>query len=278
MSLPVDLHLHTMFSDGVLTPEELVVRCREASVQVIAVTDHDTVAGLPRAAAEARRQGIRLIEGVELSIEYQGQDIHVLGYGVSAGHGAFAAMLGELERAREERLHGMLGRLSGLGLPLTAEEVRSRALGRVIGRPHVAEALLARGWIENYNDAFRYYIGAGCPAYLPNRTLAPENAIAVIRAAGGVPVLAHPGAYADWSAVLDRFVQAGALGIEVHHPRHDPDLAQTMAEEARRRGLIPTGGSDFHGGGRGDASPGTWGVTVEVVERLDEARARLSSC
>ena len=274
MDLRADLHLHSSCSDGLHPPAEVMRLAAEAGVQVAALSDHDTVAGIAEAERAARTFGIRLVPAVELSVQYQGQDIHVLGYFIDPHHPRLLAMLAGQRRARLNRLQGMLARLHLQGMPLTeAEGSRLAPAGGPVGRPHVAEARFRRGWLETYTDAFRYYIGLECPAYLSNSTPSPEEALATLREAGGVPVLAHPATYRA-ADVIERFVKAGLAGLEVAHPRHSPAETARLRSLARELGLLETGGSDYHGGGRGDAPPGTQTVGSEQMAALEAARPR----
>jgi 3',5'-nucleoside bisphosphate phosphatase len=271
----VDLHLHTTCSDGIHSPAGVVALAHAAGVAVLAITDHDTMAGVAEAQRAALELGVRVIPGVEVSVEFDRQDIHVLAYFPDSTNGGLQTLLCDLRRARQRRLDRMLGRLRQLGLPLRRSDVMAQAPpSGPVGRPHLAQALVARGWVENYNDAFRYYLASEAPAYLPNHTPEPEEVLSVLRQAGGIPVLAHPSCY-QGRAVLDRFLSAGIMGLEVYHPRNDPAEVEFLKKEAERRGLLITGGSDYHGNGRGDTAPGSVGLGVEHLARLDEARAQL---
>jgi 3',5'-nucleoside bisphosphate phosphatase len=270
-----DLHLHTHFSDGAHSPEEVVRLARDQGLEALAICDHDTVAALAAAEREARKCGLRLIPGVEVSVAWQGEDIHLLGYFVDRRNPGLLRLLAGLRRARRGRIARMVRLLQQLGFPLEFSQVVARApQGRPVGRPHLAETLAAAGWVETYNDAFRFYIGRGCPAYLPNRTASPEETIRVLLGAGGVPVLAHPAVYGA-AGVIERFAQAGIMGLEVDHPRQAPEETGQLHAAAARLGLLETGGSDYHGGGRGDAPPGSSGVDRDQLRRLEEARDRV---
>lgn len=272
---PVDLHAHTDRSDGVHSPAALVRMAAEAGLSVLAVTDHDTVAGLPEAAAAARQLGVTIVPGVEIGVQEEGRDVHLLAYFIDPGDEPLGALLADLRRARQLRLAGMLRRLRRLGLPVTAREVRARApRGGPVGRPHLAEALVARGWVAQAEDAFRYWISTEGPAYLPNRTPPAETVLRTILEAGGVPVLAHPGIY-PWRRFLDRYVAAGLMGLEVCHPRHDRATAARLKREARARGLLETGGSDYHGRNAGEVPLGSCPPPAGGWERLQEARSQV---
>ena len=275
MSDAVDLHAHTDRSDGVHPPATLVRLAVEAGLSALAVTDHDTTAGLPEAVAAASSFGLELIPAVEIGVLEEGKDVHLLAYFIDPAHPGLVALLAALRRARERRLAGMLRRLRRLGLPLTAGEVRRRApRGGPVGRPLLAAALVARGWVADVEDAFRFWISTEGPAYLPNQTPPAEEVLRIILQAGGIPVLAHPGIY-PWERFLDRYVEAGLMGLEVCHPRHDAAATRTFEREARARGLLETGGSDYHGRSGNESPLGSCRPPAGGWRRLREARSRV---
>lgn len=268
----VDLHLHTTCSDGHRTPSELIALCRQQNVTVAAVTDHDTLDGIAAAQAAGVREGVRVIPGVEVSVEHAGQDLHILAYFPRLDDGPFLAMLETVRVGRQRRIERMADRLRLLGIPLTPEEVREHAGPTdAVGRVHVAERLEARGWIGQYRDAFRYYIGALGPAYRAKATLPVEGCLERICAAGGVPVLAHPGAY-RLDGLLELMVPAGLAGLEVMHPLHSRSQIREFTELAARWNLVATGGSDFHGDREDEALPGSFELGLEVVKNLEARR------
>lgn len=270
-----DLHLHTNRSDGRLPPSELVRCAHAAGVRILAVTDHDTTDGVAEAVAEADRLGIRCLPAVEIGVQYLGADIHILGYFADPCEPGLQTLLAGLRHAREERFFAMIGRLRLLGFPITAGEARgaaarSGAPGGPVGRPHLAAWLVERGWVADLEEAFRWYLGNGGPAYLPTRTPPPEAVLRILLASGAVPVLAHPG-IAPSDAVVERLLAAGLMGLEVHHPRHDPATTARLRALAAERGLLETGGSDYHGTGR-DLPPGSIRAPAGAVARLEAAR------
>lgn len=269
----VDLHMHTTCSDGRRTPEELVALCQSQKVTVLAVTDHDTVDGVAAAMEAGERAGLRVIPGVEVSVEHAGQDLHILAYFPRLDDVPFLEMLEGVRVGRRRRIERMTERLALLGIPLTPEEVREHA-GPTdsVGRVHVAERLEAHGWIGQYRDAFRYYIGALGPAYRAKATMPVSGCLARIRDAGGVPVLAHPGAY-RLDGLLELLVPAGLAGLEVVHPLHSRAQIREFTELATRWNLVATGGSDFHGDREDEALPGSFDLGIEIVEELEARRA-----
>jgi len=266
-----DLHLHSTVSDGRFTPREVMRRAFGCDLSVVALTDHDTVAGLAEAQREARRLGLELLPGCELSVMAGGIDVHVLAYGIDAAHPGLHRLLAALRAGREERVRTMVVRLADLGVKLRLDEVLAEARGsHALGRGHVARALCRRGWVASPRAAFQAYIGDGRPACVPKRTPAPAEVLRVVRAAGGAPVIAHPLLYglADPEAF---FADWDIAGVEVDHPAH-PRLAHAdLAGWVARRRLIATAGSDWHGEEEPDAYIGCRRCDPSVGARLRAA-------
>lgn len=271
--MAADLHSHTTASDGTLSPAELVGRARVAGLAFLGITDHDTVDGLPEAAAAARREGIGVVPGVELSTDATGREVHILGYYCRAEAGPLADLLAEMRAARRRRVEQIVERLRGAGVPVVMERVVALAGAGSAGRPHVARALVEQGLVRDVKDAFERYLGRGRPGYVPRRKLHPAEAVRRVRAAGGVPVLAHPGLMGD-DVTLGELLAAGLQGIEVHYPEHRPRQVRKYARLAREYALIATGGSDFHGVGERRSDVATVTVSDAVVEQLREAARR----
>lgn len=274
MPSTVDLHLHTSCSDGEFPPEEVVRQAASKGLRTIAIADHDTVAGVPQALESACKASLRVIPAVEISCELAEGEVHLLGYFVdSSDDSPLAQMLARFRESRARRAHLMLDKLARLGMPLTWDEVEAFAGGESVGRPHVAQALVARGYAQSVAEAFDRYLFRGGPAYVPRFKLAPEEAIALIRESGGVAVLAHP---LDILDTVGWLTSAGLDGLEAYYPLYTPDVSAQIAAIARRHGLIVTGGSDFHGP---RVSPGIdigcVDVPDEVVQALDKRRAAL---
>lgn len=272
MSMAADLHTHSTASDGVLAPAELMRRAHAAGLAAVALTDHDTVEGLTEAAAEARRLGLRLVPGVELSTDAIGREVHILGYYCRFEAEPFAVLLEEMRAARRERLERMVARLNAAGVPVALERVRALAGAGSAGRPHVARALVEAGHAADVHDAFARFLGRGRPGYVPRRKLHPADAVRAVVAAGGVAVLAHPGLVGDDGVIAD-LVAAGLGGIEADYPAHTPEQAARYRRLADDLGLIPTGGSDYHGKGEHWGDLGDVRVPIEVVDRLERAAA-----
>lgn len=246
-ALRADLHMHSCYSDGQLTPAQLVGKAQEHGLDAIALTDHDTVGGLAAAAEEGAARGVEVVSGVELSITVGAREIHLLGYSFDPGHAGLRRRLDAMLEGRRARAQRMAERLTALGLPLSFEAVEQQAAGaRALGRPHVAAALVAAGHVETAQEAFDQYIGDGKDAFVAKPEFPAEEALAVLHAAGGIGVLAHPGHWTS-GALLRRLLRAGLDGIEVVHPSHDASLTRYYRRTARAHGLLATGGSDYHG-------------------------------
>jgi len=272
----IDLHTHTIYSDGTFTPEELIALARERGLTALAVTDHDSTEGLDRAFASAEGTGLEIVPGVELSTVRDGHGIHVLAYWMGLGDQSFQA---ELRRLREDRfIRGkrMVRRLQELGYPISFERVVEIAQGRNIVRPHVAQALVEAGVVETIEDAFTpELIKDGGLAYVEKHALDPVAAIDLIKRAGGLVVVAHPGLHREGLGVTDEIIEemvgAGLDGIECAHPDHAPDTEARYRAMTRRLGLVATGSSDCHGT-RYD--PVRLGSVTTDPEEFDRLRAR----
>lgn len=267
-----DLHMHTTASDGTLAPAAMAALCRQAGLAAMAVTDHDTTAGLAAAADACAALGLRFVPGVELSCTVPGGEVHVLGYLCDAGHGPLAELLSRMRAGRIARAERAVARLRQAGYAIDLERVL--ALGQeAVGRPHIAMALVEAGYAASVREAFDRFLGHGRAGYVPRARLAPGEAVAAIRGAGGVPVVAHPGLIGDdkW---VNALIEAGALGLEAYHPDHDAAQAARYARWAAERGLLVTGGSDSHGGqGSRPVRPGDVRVSLAAVENLEAAAA-----
>jgi predicted metal-dependent phosphoesterase TrpH len=272
----IDLHCHTSASDGMLSPRELVERAKADGADVIAVTDHDTVNGIPEAVRHGNEVGVRVVPGIELSC-YEGRSVHMLGYFIDP---ASRSLLQELDLSKEERVtraRRMVERLNELGYELTFDEVREQAEGDVLARPHVARALVARGYIAEVRDAFTpELIGDGGMADVIKRSPTPKDGIALIRSAGGVAVIAHAAVGHHEGpersvpvALLEELAAEGLAGIEVYHPDHPEFIRRELGDLAQRLELIAIGGSDFHGDA--EHRVGNCTTSVDALEALEAA-------
>jgi 3',5'-nucleoside bisphosphate phosphatase len=267
----VDLHTHSTASDGELEPAALVSLALDRGLSVIALTDHDTAAGIDAAIEAARGTPLEVIPGVELSADVPQAEVHVLGYFVDWHNPVFEAMLVKFRDGRFGRAEKMVQKLTALGAPVSFDRVREIAGDASIGRPHVAQALVEAGHVATVTEAFDRYISRNGPAYVERYRLTPEDAVTLILQAGGVPVLAHP---REVTQYVEPMVRAGMLGLEVHYGMYDDQTIQGLHHLARQYDLIATGGSDFHGLSKMAhmSSLGQVHVPPEVVDKL-RARA-----
>lgn len=246
---PADLHLHSSASDGRFTPEQVVRRAAQAGLKYIALTDHDTLAGLRQASEAASAAGIQLIPGIELSLEGS-KHVHLLVYGVSDEMLPLVQLIQDARLDRESRMPRMLEKLRKLGMPLDAEDIQLHP-GVAFSRPLLARAMVSKGYVSSVQEAFDRFIGHGKPAYAPRRIIHSSDAIAMVRSLGCVPVLAHPALMkyeaVEREKVVDSWIDAGLMGIEAHHPSMDTAQQQNWKRFAEDRGLIVTAGSDYHG-------------------------------
>lgn len=245
----IDLHLHTTASDGTLAPAALVERAAAAGITVLSVTDHDTVAGLAEARAAAGALGLRLVDGIEITAVEGARDVHMLAYFFDPESPALSAFLARQRADRVRRVEEMAVRLQALGAPIDASallEIVAREPGRSVGRPQVADALVAAGHAEDRDDAFDRLLGDDCPAYVPRRGATPGDVIVLVRDAGGLVSLAHPGLLRK-DAIIPRLVAEGLAAIEVCHSDHDAADERRYRELASSLGVAVSGGSDYHG-------------------------------
>src|SRR4051812_10247041 len=256
MTSQVDLHTHSTYSDGLLSPAMLVEEAASCGVRVLALTDHDTVAGIGEARVAGERLGVEIVPGVELSAALpSGGEVHLLGYFVDVDDPILLEQLAGYARARAERMERMVERLSRIGAPVTLQRVREIAGHGTVGRPHLGRALVEAGYADDLSDAFARYIGGGKPAFVPRPRVDPRDAIALVRAAGGVPVFAHPFSTGGVEGVLDRLVPAGLAGMEVDYGEYSPEDREILRQTAARGGGLPARGGGYHGTPRGGAPP-----------------------
>jgi predicted metal-dependent phosphoesterase TrpH len=280
----IDLHTHSTASDGKLTPAELMRHAKAMGVEVIALTDHDTLSGLEEAWEEAEKVGIELIPGVEISAENNPGTLHMLGYYVDPLDAELVETLSWLRGGRDDRNHMILVKLAELGCPLEWDEVAALAGGESMGRPHIATAMLNRGYVSSFNDAFDRYLGKGGAAYTDRDKMTPEIAVERIRSAGGRPVLAHPQTLSlsddELSDLLGRLASMGLAGVEVYYYSHSEEETALYLSLAHKYGLIATGGSDFHGPGmietRLGVGRGNMNIPRSVADDLRQLHQKIS--
>jgi predicted metal-dependent phosphoesterase TrpH len=275
--MPVDLHAHSRFSDGTDSPEELVTAAAAAGLTTVALTDHDTMQGVPEALATGERLGVTVVPGVELSCMYEGIPLHLLGYWPDPADPAFAAELVVNRDDRLPRAQEITRRLGAAGIPVTWSDVeRATPPGATVGRPHIADALVAVGVVADRGEAFAVYLNNGTPYYVPQHSTPPVRGVELIVAAGGVPVIAHPGASKRGTVVPDSLLaemaDAGMAAVEVNHPDHDSATRGHYRALAKELGLLVTGSSDYHGTGKTNRLGQE--ITDPIVYEALAARAR----
>ena len=244
----IDLHTHTTASDGALAPHDLVARAQGLGIRTLSVTDHDTLAGVPAAAAAAAARGMELLPGIEITAVHQGRDVHMLAYFLDPEPAELVPFLERQRQDRTRRAREMSARLAALGAPIDMEDLISgaEAAGMAVARPTVARALLDAGHVTSLQQAFDRWLADGRPAYVPRKGASPAEVIRLVRRSGGLPVLAHPGLLRRDELIPD-LVAAGLGAIEAYHSDHDPADQSRYLRVAAQHGLAVSGGSDFHG-------------------------------
>ncbi len=268
----IDLHTHSLRSDGALTPGELVKRAAARGVTIQALSDHDTLSGVAEAITEGARLGVRIIPATELNTESEWGHVHVLAYFVDPNDAPFEERMKWLRENRANRIEKMVENLNRLGHPVSLARVQEIAQGGSLGRPHLAQALFEAGHVPSYDAAFDTLISDTSPAYVSRVGLAPIEAVELVRAHGGVPSLAHPGTVLRLEELLPQLVAAGLAGIESYYGSHSPSRTAECLRLAARFDLIPTGGSDFHGRGDHGADLGGVFVPPENIAALEARR------
>lgn len=274
MASRVDLHTHTTASDGTLSPSQLFDKAAELGIDVLAVTDHDSTAGYQALRAiRDRHPDVELIPGIEVSAEGE-WPCHLLGYFVSPEADGFQEELAQYRRWRQSRMAAMVRKLNALGVVVEMERVLAIAAGGTVGRPHLADAMIEKGYVKTRQQAFDRFLKRDGPAFVPGDGPRAPECIQLIRSAGGIPVLAHPSYYTS-PDLLQKLVGAGLMGIEVYYPEHSRSLIQRYLDLAKTYQLVATGGSDFHGPRTGRPSMGSVAVPETVIQNLEQAKARL---
>jgi hypothetical protein len=279
----IDLHTHTTASDGDLTPARLVDHALQQGLSAVAVTDHDTVAGVDEAMARGREVGLEVVPGVEISTSFKPGSMHVLGYFIDHRHPALTEKLGALQAGRSERNPRILAKLNELGLDISWDEITTAAGGGQVGRPHFARVLTDKGLVNDTQEAFDRYLAKGAPAYVGRFNFTPEEAIELLAEAGGLPVLAHPCTLKlertdELAGLLERLKKHGLAGLEAYYSQHSPAMARKYVKLAERFDLAVTGGSDFHGQSKLNVVLGRvgggMGVPAVLLGELKKRRTR----
>jgi predicted metal-dependent phosphoesterase TrpH len=271
----VDLHTHSTASDGTLAPEGVIEAAKRCGLTALALTDHDTIDGVKAARSEGDRLGVRVVAGVELSAFQDEHEVHLLALHLTHLE-ALEKRLSELRASRYTRAQKIVEKLNSLGIPLTLDEVLQQANGGAVGRPHVARALIARGAVHDFRDAFVKYLGNAGSAFVAKEHFSIEDAIAIAHEAGALAIWAHPGDGGRRER-LEPLIAAGLDGLEIKHPSHSSEDIKRLQALADFFNLVPSGGSDWHGAPDGSRRLGIMNVPIEWLERQDERVASIAS-
>lgn len=271
----IDLHLHTTASDGASTPKQLVKKAVDLGLEIIAVTDHDNVTAVKEVQDLGQQQGLKVVPGIEIST-YRGEaEYHILGYFIDIENNALLGLTETILDSRIERTHQMVEKLTELGYPLEFADVKKFGVGASLGRPHIARALVEKGYVESIGDAFSdQFIGGGSEAYVEKKNILPVEAIEVIIKAGGVPVIAHPQLINHGKPLareeIARLKELGLKGIEVYQTKHNQKVSRKYKKIAEELELLITGGSDYHGENSPGILPGDAGISKEEYSKLEK--------
>ncbi len=268
-----DLHLHTLFSDGTYTPQELMEEAKKCDLSCIAVVDHDTVSGIAPVLESAGSKDMEVLPGIELTAEYRGMEIHILGYLIDYKNKELVEKTELLRRNRIERIYKITDKLKSMGVSLSAETVFGLAKLGTVGRLHVARAMVKEGLVSSTFEAFAKFIGDRCPAYVLGFRLSPQEAIGLIKNSGGIPVLAHPYTL-NQNDALDKIIGYGIMGLEVYYPEHSEHMVNFYLNLAGKYNLLATGGSDCHGAAKSEVKIGSVKIPYELVEKLKAAKEK----
>lgn len=272
-----DLHIHSYYSDGAMSPAAIVRTAADTGLSAVSITDHDTAAGQAEAIEAGGVLGVEIVPGIEFSVMEEKLDIHILGYCFDISDERLSAVLEDLERGRIERAERIAGKLQDLGVPVTFDEIMADAGVGTVGRPHVARVLLKKGIIAEFQEAFDRFLGYSASCYVPKKVLSLEDVVSVIKGSGGVAVWAHPGANIRKRRLCDRIFGSGVEGIESRHPNHSEEITRLAVREAGRRGLVCTGGSDYHFEEARKARIGEIPVPCDSVKELQRLASGLSA-
>ncbi|RLE07168.1 phosphatase [Candidatus Aerophobetes bacterium] len=263
----IDLHIHTIYSDGTYTPEEVVCKAKELGLVAISITDHDSVSGLEEAISAGKKLGVEVVPGVEMSTDIGEDEIHILGYYLNWKNDGFLAKLKEFQAARVERNQKLVKKLESLGMRIDYDELKGLAPQGVISRLHIARLMVKKGYVSSIGAAFEEWLNPGRPAYVEKMKVSPFEVIKLILKVGGVPVLAHP-YLSKRDDLIPDLVEAGLRGIEVYHSAHSPQVSEHYLKIAQRYHLLVTGGSDCHGEAKDEVLMGKVKVPASLLAEL----------
>ena len=271
----VDLHIHTVFSDGTCTPQEVVWLAKKIGLVAISITDHDSVKGIEKAQKAGRKINLEVVPGVEMGSDVGQDEVHILGYYLDWKQKEFLSRLKFFQGTRMERNERLLHRLKQLGMQITFDELTQLASKEVIGKLHIARCMLEKKYINSIGEAFEKWLNPGKPAHIKRPKISPFEIIDLIREAEGIPVFAHP-FLSKRDDLIPKMVDAGLMGIEVYHPVHSPATVKKYKEIAKKFNLLITGGSDCHGKAKGDSLIGTLNIPVSYLGDLKKARDKIA--
>ncbi|UCH83925.1 MAG: PHP domain-containing protein [Candidatus Latescibacterota bacterium] len=269
----IDLHMHSTFSDGLFTPTQLVEKADKKKLVAISLTDHDCLDGTHEAVSAGKEYGIEILSGVELSCEFKGRDLHILGYGVDPDHEEFQDMLRRFRDTREKRGLKIIEKLGKLGMSIDPDDVMAKSGPGALGRPHIAAVLFEKGHVRSPNEAFDRYIAEGGPAYVPKYKMAPPEAIQHIRRAGGLAFMAHPGIFLSDMDEMAALLEEGFDGVEVYHSKHDAEMVKGLIAIAEEKDLLISGGSDYHGFTNRDLPIGALDISYDLLQKINDRLA-----
>ncbi len=262
-----DLHLHTVFSDGIDAPEQIVKQAAELGLQAIGITDHDAISAIPRAEEAGERYGVEVVPGIELST-FDGQfDIHILGYFIDITSEEILRYIQIFQEERMRRAEKIVSKLKAIGVRIHMDLVMQKAGKGAIGRPHIADVLMEEGFVLSYDEAFYKYLAEGRPAFVPKFKISPLEGIRLIHNAGGLAFIAHPGMGLNLDKLID-YIKQGLDGIEILHPKHNMHTTNELYQLAIKQGLLVSGGSDSHGERNGENTMGLFNVPYRFVEEM----------
>ncbi|MBN2104950.1 PHP domain-containing protein [bacterium] len=276
MDLWVDLHVHTYYSDGLLSPSKMVQMAKETGLSAVGICDHDTINGLEEAETAGQCYGIEVVPGIELSSQYKGRDLHILGYYFDLENLDLIDYIERFCAERYRRAAKMVGNLNQGGVHIRMDDVEDKAQGNSIGRPHIAEVLMEKGYVETFQEAFHRYIGYGADSYVEKYKLQPVQAIQLVSKAKGISILAHPGPVISDEIIID-LVKMGIDGIEVIHPNINQKRTRYLMDLAQTYGLLISGGSDCHGGRTGQICMGKYNVPYSFLESIKVKKSRMDA-
>ncbi|MDZ7370085.1 MAG: PHP domain-containing protein [candidate division KSB1 bacterium] len=266
----VDLHLHSVYSDGLLTPKQIIEEAQRRGLKAVSITDHDAVAGVEEALTFGSLLGVEVIPGIEISVLHQGVEIHLLGYYIDSSSAAIAGYIELLAESRRERAQKIVQALEKEGINIAYEMVLQKANGAPIGRPHIAQVMVEEGYVFSVYEAFQKYLGENRSGDIPKFSLSLRHAVEIIKDAGGLVFWAHPATTPVPEELLPLLLACGLDGIEVIHPKHPPEKQAQFADWAKRFRLLQSGGSDCHGGREGNLMLGTMKVPESLFTQIKE--------